>query len=63
MTYNEEVRAKETPSLIADICGSHCEVVDIDGESLLYVDGRCLGKLFEEETPEDYISQIEEIME
>jgi hypothetical protein len=54
---------EENVILIADICGTHCEVVEIDGEILLYVDGHFHGNLFEEETADDYISQVEEILD
>jgi hypothetical protein len=62
MTDYEKTRAAENVILTADICGSHCEVVEIDGEILLYIDGHFSGNLFEEESEDDYISQINEIL-
>ena len=63
MTDYEKTRASESTILTADICGSNCEVVEIDGEILLYVDGHFYGNLFEEETIADYVSQVKEILE
>lgn len=63
MTYYEAVKSKETSLLVTDICGYRCEVIEVDGSILLYVDGYFGGELYEEETAEDYISQIREILE
>lgn len=46
-----------------DVCGCLCEVVEAGGDILLYVDGYLEGEIYEEETIEDYISQIREILE
>lgn len=59
----ETVKAEETLILVTEIGGCKCEVVEIGGIILLYVDGYFEGKLYEEESAEDYISQIEEILD
>ena len=53
----------ENPILVVDVCGDLCEVVEVDGDILFYVNGYCQGKLFEGESEEEYISQITEILE
>lgn len=63
MTYYEEVRASEKKILTADICGCLCEVVEIDGCILLYADGYFQGEIYEEETVDEYIAQIQSILE
>jgi hypothetical protein len=63
MSYNECVRASERNILIADIGGYHCEVVEIDGACLLYVDGYFEGELYEEESESEYIAQVREILD
>lgn len=62
MAYYEAVKSKETSLLVTDVCGYRCEVVEVEGAILLYVDGYFEGELYEEENTEDYISQIEEIL-
>lgn len=44
------------------ICGCFVEIVDSLGQILLYADGYFVGELWEEENPQDYISQAEEIL-
>jgi hypothetical protein len=63
MEYYEAVKSKETSILVVDVGGCLCEVVEIDGALLLYVDGHFEGELWEDENAEDYISQIEDILE
>lgn len=53
----------ENPILVVEICGDLCEVVEADGDILLYVNGYFEGELFEEDSDEEYISQITEILE
>ena len=60
--HNAETRAQEAKILIEKIDGYDCEVVRIDGEILLYVDGYFMGELYEEEAPEEYIEQIKSIL-
>ena len=47
----------------ADVCGFTCEVVEAGGKILLYANGYFEGELYEEETIEDYISQIRDILD
>ena len=63
MAYYDEVKRKENPILVVEVCGYLCEVVEVDGAILLYVDGHFEGELFEEESDGDYISQIAEILD
>ena len=63
MTDYEKVRAEERPLLVVDVCGCECEIVETDDAILFYADGHFVGELFEEESAEDYISQIEEILD
>ena len=58
-----EVKAAETEILKVQVCGYNCEVVKVDGAVLLYADGHFEGEIYEEETAEDYIAQIKEILE
>lgn len=62
MTYNERIRAQEAQILKTEIDGYSCEVVKIEGEILLYVDGYFSGELYEEETADEYIEQIKAIL-
>lgn len=63
MSYYETVKLSEKPILVTEVCGYSCEVVAVEGTILLYADGYFEGELYEEETVEDYISQIREILE
>lgn len=63
MAYFDTVRAKENSILVTEVGGCRCEVVEVEGAILLYVDGYFEGEIYEEENDEDYISQIREILE
>ena len=39
----------ESAILTADICGKNCDLVEIDGEIILYIDGHLSGNLFKED--------------
>lgn len=62
MAHNETVKSKEAILLSTEIRGYRCEVVKVEDEILLYVDGYFEGELYEEENAEGYISQIEEVL-
>lgn len=62
MAYHETVKSLEIPVLVTEINGYRCEVVEVDGVILLYVNGYFEGELYEEEDAEGYISQIEEVL-
>ena len=58
----ETVKSKEEILLVTEIRGYRCEVVKVEDEILLYVDGYFEGELYEEETAEGYISQIKGVL-
>ena len=61
MTYN--IKTEETAILTETIDGYFCEVVEVRGQILLYIDGHFEGQLCEEENPEEYRAQILEILD
>lgn len=63
MSYYEEVRAAENLIFRDEICGCDCEVVEVDGEILLYAGGYFMGQLWETDSESEYIQQIKEILE
>lgn len=61
MTYS--IKTEENPIIAENINGYFCEVVEVRGQILLYIDGYFEGQLYEEESPEEYREQIINILD